>query len=178
MGKTKFQPSLVNEFPWVALLKEDTSKVYCTICKNAFRIDGSGKPQVFSHHKSHSIKDDGKNTKRKPAIDPSQQVFQPTLDGKIGMSEKTSLPPNHADYVCSAEIYQDLHVAQWNYSFASTQGDSRFSIMFPNRPIALVYAQADTKIRYNLQFGIAPYDKKQLIYDDKRLYLQVEWEHR
>ena len=104
MGKTKFQPSLVNEFPWVALLKGDTSKVYCTICKNAFRIDGSGKPQVFSHHKSHSIKDDGKNTKRKPAIDPSQQVFQPTLDGKIGMSEKTSLPPNHADYMLLNEI--------------------------------------------------------------------------
>ena len=72
MGKSKFQPSWLNEFPRVAPLKGDTSKAYYTICKKAFRIDGSGKSQVSSHHKSHSIKDDGQNTKKKPAIDPNQ----------------------------------------------------------------------------------------------------------
>ena len=76
------------------------------------------------------------------------------------MSEKTSLPLDHAEQVCRAEIYQALYVAHSNYSFASTQGDSkRFRLMFPNFPIALGYAQADAKIRYNLQFGIAPYCK-------------------
>ena len=84
LGKTKFQPSLVNKFLWVALLKGDTSKIYCTIYEKAFRIDG--KSQVSSHHKSHSIKDGAKNTKKKPAIDPSQQVFQPILGGKISIS--------------------------------------------------------------------------------------------
>ena len=86
LGKTKFQPSLVNKFPWVALLKGDTSKVYCTIYEKAFRIDGSGKSQVSSHLKFHSIKDGAKNTKKKQAIDPSQQVFQPILGGKISIS--------------------------------------------------------------------------------------------
>ena len=86
------------------------------------------------------------------------------------MSEKTSLPLNHTEQFFRAEVYQALHVAHSNYSLASTQGDSkRFKLMFPNCPIAQGYAQADAKVEYNLQFGIAPsYCNKQLIYDVKR----------
>ena len=42
------------------------------------------------------------------------------------------------------------------------------------------YAQEDAKIKYNLQFGIAPSCKEQLIDDVKRMpfYLQVRWEHQ
>ena len=42
------------------------------------------------------------------------------------------------------------------------------------------YAQEDAKIKYNLQFYIAPYCKEQLIDDVKRMpfYLQVRWEHQ
>ena len=40
--------------------------------------------------------------------------------------------------------------------------------MFPNCSITQGYAQADAKVKYNLQFGIAPYCKEQLIYDFKR----------
>ena len=82
MGRTKFL--------WVALLMGDTSKAYCTICQKAFRIDGSGKPQVSSHHKYYSIEDGGQHTKKKGAIDSNERVFQPTQDEKISMSEKTS----------------------------------------------------------------------------------------
>ena len=104
---------MVNTFLWVAPLKGDTSKVYCTICKKAFTTDGSGKSKVSFHHKSHSLKD-GKNIKKKPAIDPSQEVFQPALDGKISMSDHAL---DHAEQVCRAEIYQALYVAHSNYSF-------------------------------------------------------------
>ena len=115
---------------------------------------------------SHSIKDGGKNTKEKPANDPSQQGLHPTLVGKISMIEKTPSYLNHAKQVCRAKIYQALHVARSNYSFAPTQGDSkRFRSMFPNLPMALVYAETDAKITYNLQFDIAPHSKEQLIYD-------------
>ena len=87
----------MNEFPWVAPLKGDTSKAYCAVCKKAFKIDGAKKSQMSSHHKSHSIKVGGQNKKKKPAIDPIQRVFQQTLDGKISMGEKTSLPLNQAE---------------------------------------------------------------------------------
>ena len=123
----------------------------------------------MSSHKSHSIKDGSQNKKKKPAIDPTQRVFQQTLDGKISMGEKTYLPLNQGEQVCRADIYQALHVAHSNYFFASTQGDSkRFKLMFPNCPIAQDYSQADAKVKYNLQFGNAPYCKEQLIYDIKR----------
>ena len=131
---------------------------------------------MSSYHKSHSIKDSAKNWEKKPAIDPSQHVFQSTLDGKISMSEKSSLPLNHVEQLCRVdifqalhEIFQALHVAHSFYSFDSTQVSSkRFRLMFPNCPIALVYALADAKIRYNLQFGIVPHCKEQHIYDVKR----------
>ena len=85
------------------------------------------------------------------------------------MSEKTSLPLNHTEQVCRTEMYQPLHVAHSNYySFASTQGDSkRFKFMFPNCPIAHGYPETDDKVKYNFQFGIAPYCKEQLIGDVK-----------
>ena len=39
--------------------------------------------------------------------------------------------------------------------------------MFPDSEIAKKYEQGDTKIKYNIQFGIAPYLKEKLIYDVK-----------
>ena len=85
---------------------------------------------MFSYHKSHSIRDGGQNTKKKTAIDHNQRVYQPTLDEKISMSKKLSLPLNHDEQVCRTEIYQPIHVA-------STQGDSKsFKLLFPNCPIA------------------------------------------
>ena len=135
----------------------------------SFRIDGSGKSEVSSHHKSHSIKDGGQNTKKKPAIDPNQRIFHLSLDRKIGMSEKTFLPLKHAELVSRTDIYHVLHVAYSNYSFASTEGESkRFKFMIPHCPIAQGYAQGDAKVKYNLQFGIFPDCKEQLTYDDKR----------
>ena len=124
---------------------------------------------MSSYHESHSINDSAKNREKKPAIDPSQQVFQSTQDGKISMSEKSSLPLNHVEQDCRVDIFQALHVAHSFYPFDSTQVSSkRFRLMFPNYPIALVYALADAKIRYNPQFGIVPHCKEQHIYDVKR----------
>ena len=73
---------------------------------------------MSSHHKSHSIEDGGINTKKKPAIDLNQSVFQPTLDEKVSICKMTFLPLNHAEQVCRAELYQALHVVYSNYSFA------------------------------------------------------------
>ena len=69
------------------------------------------------------------------------------------------------DKVFKAEILQALHVAKFNYSFVSTQSDSkRFQMMFTDSLIAQSYSQSEAKVKYNLQFGIAPYCKKKLIY--------------
>ena len=71
------------------------------------------------------------------------------------------LPLEHTEQVCGTEIYQALHFVHSNYYFGSTQGHSkRFKLMFPNCPIAEGYAQANDKVKYNLQFGITLYCKE------------------
>ena len=65
----------------------------------------------ISHHKSHCLKDAGQSTNKKPATDPSQRIFQPTLDEKISTSEKMSLSLSHAEQLSRAEIHRALHVA-------------------------------------------------------------------
>lgn len=53
-----------------------------------------------------------------------------------------------------------------NYSFASACNDnSRFREMFPDSNIAKSYAQSETKMKYMIQFGLAPYLKEKLVYD-------------
>ena len=68
--------------------------------------------------------------------------------------------------VLRAEVLQALQVVDRNYSFASSENDNeKFKIMFPDAKIAQSYLQGKTKVRYNIQYGIAPHVKQMLIYD-------------
>ena len=79
------------------------------------------------------------------------------------MSEKTSLPYDHAEKVCRAERYQALHVAHSNYSFTSTQENSKkFKLMFPYCPIIHSYVQADPEVKYNLHSALSHTAKNNL----------------
>ena len=81
-------------------------------------------------------------------------------------TSKTNLVLTHEDKVIKAETIQALDFIQSNYSFASAANDSeKFRIMFPDSEIAKSYSQGETKVKYVIQFGIAPYIK-QLILDD------------
>ena len=167
--RTKFQQSWLKDFAWLKPVCGDSYKGHCVTCKKDFRIDGSGRSQVVSHQKSHSVKDGGKNDKKKAANDPKQTVFQPSAAGVINIGSSTTLTLTHAEKVCRAVIYRALQVAHCNYSFNSAQGDAAmYKAMFPSSPVAQSYSQGDGKVKYNLQFGIAPYCKEQLLYDVKR----------
>ena len=70
--------------------------------------------------------------------------------------------------VLKAEATQAMKVVEKNQSFASANGDSlRFKSMFPDSAIASLYSQEETKIKYTIQYGIAPYFKQQLLSDMK-----------
>ena len=166
--KTQFQNSWLAEFAWLAVVPNDKFSAKCTICVKTFKIDGSGRAQVLSHQKCHSIADGGTNTKKKASTDPKQSTFVLSNNGAVSLSSSTT-PLTEREQVCRAEIYRALQVAHHNYSFNSTAGDSQlFKLMFPNDPIAKLYSQADSKVKYNLQFGIAPHCKEALIFDVKR----------
>ena len=64
------------------------------------------------------------------------------------------------EQVLCAEVLQALQVVNSNYSFASSENDNeRFKITFPDSKIAQSYCQGKTKVRYNVQDGIAPHVK-------------------
>ena len=53
-----------------------------------------------------------------------------------------------------------------NYSFASSYNDSeRFKVTFPDSEVARNYQEGATKIKYSIQFGIAPYVNESLLCD-------------
>lgn len=167
MTKTQFQNAWLAEFPWLEAVPNDRYSAKCKICVKTFKIDGSGRSQVASHQKCHSVQDGGTNTKKKPA-DPKQTTFKISNAGVVSTAATTT-PLTERELVCKAEIYRALQVAHYNYSFNSTATDNQlFKLMFPNDPIAKLYTQADSKVKYNLQFGIAPYCKEALLFDIKR----------
>ena len=162
MGRTEFQSKWINEFPWVSRAC-DRYKAFCNICNKEFKIDGSGRQQVLSHQRCHSIKDGGKNKRISSSSGKGQMVFSPT-----GLLKKVNVQLSIDDQVCRAETYRALKVVASNYSFASTNDDAElFKLMFENNPVAEKYAMAETKVKYVVQFGIAPYCKEMIVSDLK-----------
>ena len=57
-----------------------------------------------------------------------------------------------------AEIIQNLYLVDHNQGFSSGNNDnSCFKRVFPNSNTACGYSQSETKAKYMIQFGIAPY---------------------
>ena len=155
MGKTAYKKSWENEFPWISPVKKDIFKAYCKTCLKVFKIDGSGICQVRSHAKCH--------TSEKPQ---NQRTFSVNSSGSLELQAKTNIQLCPEDLVIKAEILQALNFVDNNYSFASAGNDNaRFKEMFPDSNIAKSYAQSETKMKYMIQFGLAPYLKEKLIYD-------------
>ena len=116
----------------------------------SFSISGSGEAQVKSHAKSKSRND-------KTSANQSTFVKE---NGKSQLSVPTKVMFSSEEQVLRAEVLQALQVVNSNYSFASSENDERFKIMFPNSKIAQSYCQGKTKVRYNIQYGIAPHVKQ------------------
>ena len=156
--KTKYSFKWEEKFRWVTKSEEpDSAK--CTLCNKSFRIDGSGVSQIKSHQRS-------KTHQEKENPDTNQRTF--VVNSKtnhVSLSSGT-LTLTTEELIQKAEILQALKYVNANYSFASAFDDSeRFQLMFPDSEIAKNYHQGPTKIKYNIQFGIAPYVKESLIYD-------------
>ena len=76
----------------------------------------------------------------------------------VGLSEK--------DSITKAEVLQALKVVEGSMSFASTNSDNdRFKPMFPDSKIVKSYRQSETKLKYQIQHGTAPYFKNQILDD-------------
>ena len=159
MGKTRFQQDWKKEKPWVKEVDGDVYQAFCTLCFKRFRIDGSGISQVRSHAKCH---------KNQPCASTSGQRTFVVSGSKTSLSKIVKVskcsPLSINDQVANAAILQALHHVYYNQSFSSAGTDNqRFKIMFPDSDIAKKYEQGKTKIKYTIQFGIAPLIMKNLI---------------
>ena len=152
MGKTTTQLSWERTYPWIKAVNGEQSKAFCKFCQKSFSISGSGEAQVKSHAKSKSRNG---NT---PLANQSTFI---TEKGKSQLSVPTKIMFSSEEQVLCAEVLQALQVVNSNYSFASSENDNeRFKIMFPDSKIAQSYHQGKTKVRYNIQYGIAPHVKQ------------------
>jgi len=161
MGKTTFRHVWMEGRPWLEPMKNAVHRAYCKMCLKSFKIDGSGLSQVKSHEKSH----------KSGAVDrfsSQRMLVVGSSSNELTLTASRPLVLTPEDQVVNAEILQCLHFAEYNYSFASAKSNGkRFRLMFPDSEIAKKYDQAETKIKYNIQFGIAPFLKEKLIYDVK-----------
>ena len=63
------------------------------------------------------------------------------------------------DKFLRAEIIEALNLVDKNQSFLSSMDGNSFRKMFPDSAIAASYSQQETKTKYTVQFGIAPFVK-------------------
>ena len=89
-------------------------------------------------------------------------------DSKISLGCNKNVLLSTEDQVIRAVTLRALDCVQSNYSFASANNDNeKFKQMFPDSKIAQSYRQGEMKVKYVIQFGIAPFVKEQMIRDFK-----------
>ena len=65
------------------------------------------------------------------------------------------------DQVLKAEIIRCIDIVDSNQSFSSSENDNdKYTKMFPDSDIAKSYKQKWNKVKYMIQFGIAPVLRK------------------
>lgn len=155
--ETKFSENWSEKFPWVIKDKSSIHSARCNICLKTFSIKNGGISDVNQHSKTAlHIKNE------------KQMNSQRTITSCAGPSPGISRPATK-DQLLNAEILQALNIVDTNQSFSSSNGDSeRFRRMFPDSQIAAKYSQEETKSKYVIQFGLAPYVKEELINEVKK----------
>ena len=147
MGKATYREAWEKDF---RLLKRtvDSSCALCKLCQKTFKIDASGISQVKLRTSGAKHKERGNIL----AGNSSQSHFTAS-DGKTAPLSK-------------GWDYPSFENVDGNFSFASANGDGdRFHTMFPDSAIAKSYKQGETKVKYCLQYGIAPHLKDLIVKD-------------
>ena len=126
-----------------------------------FKIDELGISQV----KLHASGAKHKERKNLLAGNSSQSHFIAS-DGKTATLSKGSVILTNDEDVLKAEIIQALKIVVGKFSFAIANGDGdRFRTTFLDSAIAKSYRQGEAKVKYCLQYGIAPHLKDLIVKD-------------
>ena len=152
--ETKFSGSWIEKYAWISKDKNCIHSARCTLCLKSFSIRNGGISDVKQHSKT------GIHVKNEKQMR-SQCTFKTCAGSLTGCSKPTT-----KDQILNAEILQAVKMVDKTHSFSSANGDSnRFKKMFPDSQIAAKYSQEETKSKYVVQFGLAPFVKDELITD-------------
>ena len=142
--------------PWLSSVKNDPFSGYCKLCYKTFKIDGGGASQVKKHEPSILHASRNKTNQRTFINDRST----------VSISKNEKITYSEEDKVVKAEILKALTVVACDHSFRSVNKDSLiYKEMFPDSKITASFSQEETKVKYNIQYGIAPCIKESLIKD-------------
>ena len=84
---------------------------------------------------------------------------------EIQVSAQPAVRSLHDD-VLAEEVLQAFNVVDKNQLFQSADGDNeRLALQFHDSAIAKNYKQGQTRMKYMIQFGIAPHIKEMLMED-------------
>ena len=152
--ETKVNARWSETYAWISNDKNCVHSARCTLCLKSFSFRNGGISDVKQHSRT-AIHVKNKKQMR------SQCTFK-TSAGSLTRCSK----PTTKDQILNAEIMQTLNMVDQNHSLSSVNGDSnRLKKMFPDSQIAVKYSQEETKSKYVVQFGLAPFVKDELITD-------------
>lgn len=158
--QTKYNPQWERDHFWIQKTKDDKFSAYCKICKKTFSVSGGGIALVKQHERT-------KVHESRIQESCNQRTFQKG-SGDVLELDKTSIQFSDEEILTRAEIMQALKCVDANWSFQSANDEARrFAIMFPKSLVAKNFKLNETKMKYTIQFGIAPYFKERLKADLK-----------
>ena len=160
MGQTKYKPDWEKRFSWVKK-GADEHKATCTACGGKTLNISGGVNALVRHSETEAHKGSMLQTR-------NQSTFKASASGSVALCvpSKPEIVLTTEEHTLKAEIIHCLDIIQNNLPFRSSDGDNEMcKEMFPDSEIAKSYAQKSTKVKYMIQFGIAPVIQ-QLVLDD------------
>ena len=153
-GTNSYNKSWEVGHPWCKSVFGEKHSFHCTYCKATLSVRTKGVTAVKDHeytdkHKKHAASYEG------------QAEFK--SDGSLQDLQTLKAHLSPQDVIVRAEIIEVLNTVECNRSFKTANNDTeRYKKMFPSDPVAQGYSQGETKMKYNIQFGLAPYIKQKL----------------
>lgn len=160
--QTKYNRDWENNKETQGWLTADSASIFsafCKYCGKSFKISGSGICQIRSHAKSTTHV---RNANLRLNLG-NQRPFQRDAAGNL-MLQGGNFILTKEETIMKAKILWALNCCYSDFSVQSNNNNNQlFPAMFSDSEISVNFKMSETKIKYLIQFGIAPYLRDCLI---------------
>ena len=164
MGQTKFQSSWKKKYDWVVNSPKSIHTAVCLACDGKVLNIKAGVNVLDRHQETVTQTTNYKKWQ-------SQTIFKENnnqMSIEILHKPASSRVLTSEEQILRAEIIRCLDIVNNNSPFSASEDDnSNYRDMFTDSDIAKGYSQGPNKVKYMIQFGIAPIIRG-IILDDLR----------